>query len=415
MASSSQRGGGGEFILAATHGRQVKAYDALSGDVVSEFPAANTPRHGLAVAAGAAFVAASHVCPATGAGSVRLLWWWSPASARSLPVSEPVAPLVATPCGSHLLAGGVSGRVHALALPSGDAACSFRAHKFGAVSCLALNDDGSLLVSGGEDGEVVVFPLLRILDVENVDTANNNSNLALYRIGAHVAPVTCVACGHGGCNAVVASASMDGTCKVWNMVDGTHLRTLTLSCTAFSLTLDPTTSHLYAGGSDGCVHIASLNSPDTNTATSAWHASGCTNAAVVGAAMANGCKNLVSCTEDGEVRVWDLASGLLASTFWIGRAVSDVLVVKRFAGDMVRDGGEGFRVHDGEAWRRAIEAVEMGHTLRVSEVDKTRSVELIEMAGAAYKRSLRLMLREVTSVANGRRANGTKADGHVSD
>ena len=50
--------GGGELILAAPHGRPITAYDALTGDVVAEFPAANT-RHGLAAATGPG--TASHV------------------------------------------------------------------------------------------------------------------------------------------------------------------------------------------------------------------------------------------------------------------------------------------------------------------------------------------------------------------
>lgn len=63
------------------------------------------------------------------AGSDNLLQWCSPASARSLSISEPVALLLATPCGSYLLAGGgTSGRIHTLELPSGNAIRSFPAH-----------------------------------------------------------------------------------------------------------------------------------------------------------------------------------------------------------------------------------------------------------------------------------------------
>ncbi|EAZ09490.1 hypothetical protein OsI_31763 [Oryza sativa Indica Group] len=439
-SSSQQLAGDGELILAACHGRPVTAYDAVSGHVVAEFPApVNTSRHGLAVVAapGAAapFVAASHVCPVTGAGSVLLLHWWSRAPARSLPVPEPVAPLVAAPRGgshSQLLAGGLSGRVHAIALPSGDVARSFRAHGGSApVSCLELSDDGSLLVSGGYDGEVAVFVLLSVLDVDaDADDASVSADLSLYRVPAHAAPVTCVACGRGGCDAVVATASMDGTCKVWTLKDGSHLRTLTLPCTAFSLTLDHLAARLFAGGSDGRVHVASL-SPAAITSSS-WHASGNTNAALVGVGMANGSKNLVTCTEDGEVSVWDIPSGLLlAASFRISGAVTDVMVIKKSAaaaaaaaaaaGDMVRprDGGVGFTgVRDGEAWRRAGEVARMEQTLRESEVEKARSVELVEMAVGGYRRCLRLMLREVTATVagGGRRPNDvSSSDGHVSD
>ncbi|KAF0891291.1 hypothetical protein E2562_009467 [Oryza meyeriana var. granulata] len=179
---------------------------------------------------------------------------------------------------------------------------------------------------------------------------------------------------------------MDSTCKVWTLKNGRHLRTLTLPCTAFSLTMDRTASHLYAGGSDGRVHVASLSSAANTSiaSTSSWHASGNTTAALVSIGMANGSKNLVTCTEDGEVSVWDPASGLLAASFQIGGgAVTDMLVIKKSAaGDMVRahDGGEGLTVRDGEASRKAGEVAWMEQTLRESEVDKARSVELVEMA-----------------------------------
>ncbi|PAN12954.1 hypothetical protein PAHAL_2G303600 [Panicum hallii] len=415
MAASSSQGGGGELILAAPHGRPITAYDALTGDVVAEFPAANTPRHGLAAATGpgTAFVAASHVCPATGAGSIRLLQWWSPAPARELPVPEPVA----APYGSHLLAGGGSGCVHALALPSGAVASSFRAHGAGAVSCLALNDDGSLLVSGGDDGGVAVFPLIRVLDVDDASGASPAADPAIYRVDAYVAPVTSVVCGRGGCNAVVASASADGTCKVWRLADGAHLRTLALPCAALSLALDPTSSSLYAGCSDGRFHVVSLNSPGTNALTATTsHASddSASAAALVAVSLANGCRNLVSCSEDGEVRVWDLTRGLLlANAFWASGAVGGVLVVRRVPGELARGGGERFRLRDGVAWTRTRELAEMGRLLRAEEETAT-SVELIEMNAGVYRRCLRLLLREVTTVANGGRRGGVK-DGNASD
>ncbi|KAL6845438.1 hypothetical protein ACP4OV_024933 [Aristida adscensionis] len=424
MASSSSSAPsqqGLELILAASHGRPIAAYDALTGEAVAEFSAANTPRHGLAVVVtgpGAAFVAASHVCPDTGAGSIRLVQWCTPpAPARSLPVPEPVAALVASPHGSHLLAGGASGRVHAVALPSGDVGFSFPAHGTGGVSCLALTEDGFLLVSGGEDGAVAVFPLFSVLDAHAAEKSASTSDLAIYRIAAHAAPVSCLACGHGGRSVgVVASASADGTCKVWSLADGGQLGSVVLPCAALSLALDPTGSDLYAGGSDGRVHLASLGSPGTDNVISSPDAGNDSNnnaAALVAVAMANGCKSLVSCAEDGEVKVWDLTTGglLLVSTFRIGGgAVSGALVVKRIVGgggETSRAGGEGFIGQDAAAWTRASEMLEMEQMLRESEQDRLRSVELLEMNVRNYKRCLSLLLREVqmAETARARRRN----------
>ncbi|KAK3130326.1 hypothetical protein QOZ80_6BG0491960 [Eleusine coracana subsp. coracana] len=427
MASSSGSSSpwtSGELILAASHGRPVAAYDALTGHAVTELPAANTPRHGLAVAAvaGASFVAASHICPATGAASIRLLQWCSPAPARELPVPEPVAALVAAPYGPYLLAGGVFGHVHALALPSGHVARSFPAHiggGGGSVTCLAVNDDGSFLVSGGDDGALAAFLLLDVLDVEaEGSSASTADDLAVYRVaGAHAAPVTCVACGqHGGCNAFVASASADGTCKVWRLADGGHLHTVALPCAALSLALDPTSTTLYAGGSDGHVHVAPLTSRSTVMNTPSI-SDGTGAAALVGLAVTNGGKSLVSCSEDGEARVWDLPAhghGLLVhvTTFWLGGAVSGVLVVKKHSGEAVAGtgGDEGFRVRDDVAWTRAREVVEMERMLRASEEDRASSVALLETNLGIHKRCLRLMRREVADVANGGRRDGNVID-----
>ena len=58
---------------------------------------------------------------------------------------------------------------------------------------------------------------------------------------------------------------------------------------------------------------------------------------------------------------------------------------------------------------------EMEEALRESEEDKMSSMEVIEMTVAAYKRSMRLMLRVVDAVACGGRMSGNKDDVNVSD
>ncbi|KAL6844823.1 hypothetical protein ACP4OV_025482 [Aristida adscensionis] len=81
MASPSSSQQAVKLILAASNGRPITAYDALTGKVVAEFPASSTPRHGLAVVTGPdapARIAASHVCPDTGAASIHLLPWRPP-------------------------------------------------------------------------------------------------------------------------------------------------------------------------------------------------------------------------------------------------------------------------------------------------------------------------------------------------
>jgi len=82
------------------------------------------------------------------------------------------------------------------------------------------------------------------------------------------------------------------------------------------------------------------------------------------------------------------------------------------AGELATGGGERFRLHDGVAWTRTRELAETGWLLRAEEETAT-SVELIEMNAGVYRRCLRLLLREVTTVASGGR-DGVE-DGNASD
>nr|CAD1825325.1 unnamed protein product [Ananas comosus var. bracteatus] len=77
------------------------------------------------------------------------------------------------------LCGGLSGRIHVLSLPSGDLRRPFTAHTH-SVSCLAVNDDGSLLISASDDGTIAVFPIIHLLDE---DPAVEGTSL--YTISAH--------------------------------------------------------------------------------------------------------------------------------------------------------------------------------------------------------------------------------------
>ncbi|KAJ0102531.1 hypothetical protein Patl1_04942 [Pistacia atlantica] len=79
------------------------------------------------------------------------------------PLPEPVAPVISTPDGLYLFTGGVSGSIYVISLPSGDILRSFSAHKK-PVTCLEISIDGSLLISGGDDGRIVTVPIFQLVD-----------------------------------------------------------------------------------------------------------------------------------------------------------------------------------------------------------------------------------------------------------
>ena len=149
-----------------------------------------------------------------------------------LPVPEPVAPLAATPDGSFLFAGGLSGNIYALSIPSGNILKSFPAHTK-PVSCLTISNDGSLLISGGDDGTILAVPIFQLVEQA---TAENCSDLMLHSFDAHDGPVTTITC-IGFCHKTVISCSTDCTCKLWSLLDGTNLRIITFPCAISGIAL----------------------------------------------------------------------------------------------------------------------------------------------------------------------------------
>ncbi|KAJ6423514.1 hypothetical protein OIU84_024471 [Salix udensis] len=168
-------------VLTSSPDGPVTAYDIFSGTALARFSGSRSPRHGI-VLAGKAYVAVSHVSSTTSSGSIHLYNWWSPTAFHHLPVPEPVAPLAATPDGSFLFAGGLSGNIYALSIPSGNILKSFPAHTK-PVSCLTISNDGSLLVSGGDDGTILAAPIFQLVE-QATGIALDPTGTEFYAAGA---------------------------------------------------------------------------------------------------------------------------------------------------------------------------------------------------------------------------------------
>jgi pre-rRNA-processing protein IPI3 len=73
---------------------------------------------------------------------------------------EPITPLASTGDGHFIVGGGASGRVYVWEVSTGRLLRSWPAH-YKSVTCLVFSDDDSLLISGGDDGIVSVWPLVK--------------------------------------------------------------------------------------------------------------------------------------------------------------------------------------------------------------------------------------------------------------
>lgn len=319
---------------------------------------------------------------------------------------EPVAPIAATPDGSYLFSGScLTGRVYAFSLPSGDLYGSFQAHRQ-PISCLAIDKDSTWLISAAEDGTIAVFPVLRLLDVSS--DRHDSAQLALHQFAAHSSAVTCIAFGPGGCStSFIASSSLDGTCKFWSIANGADLlQTVRFSCPMWCITVDATNSSAYAGGADGQVYAVPMKRRRRREEVEvvAWQAERRTGP-VTAVAMANDGKNLVSASEEGMIRIWDVESGSVVRAFGHERdgTVSGLLVASGFGGcRMIDDKFAGCNVTSGRGFcerhidRKSSRDVEEREEclLGVVAEDRKRAIDMLEISIETYEKLLGILLRE---------------------
>ncbi|XP_013403336.1 WD repeat-containing protein 18 [Lingula anatina] len=162
-----------------------------------------------------------------------------------------VSGLAVSPEGSYCVAA-VDEKLHLWQVCTGNLLLVLSRH-YQTVRCIKFTDDGSHFISAGEDHLVLVWNLASVLaDVQGkkVDPVHVWS--------AHSLPVTDVHIGCGGCRARVATASLDHTVKLWDIVSGDLLVSFIYDCSILSVAMDTAEYRLFAGGSNGKIYQANL-------------------------------------------------------------------------------------------------------------------------------------------------------------
>ncbi|KAL3503073.1 hypothetical protein ACH5RR_037522 [Cinchona calisaya] len=394
-----------DIVLTSSPDGQITAYDPYSGSTLVKFNGSRTPRKGLTLI-DKKLIAASHVSSDTGLGSVNLYNWWSSTPFHQLPMPEPVAPIVATRDGSYLFAGGVSGQIHSISIPSGDIILSVAAHTK-AITCLEINPDGSLLLSGSDDGTISVFPIHQLVD------SSSSKNSPLQRLIGHESSVTAITTGTGGCNGTIISCSLDCTCKFWSLMQKKPLYTVTFPCTIWEVKMDSLESEIYTAGSDGLVYKCALNTTSRNRMKQGlefvtWKRQH--DGAITSMVTINWGLNLVTASEDGNLCFWDVGRGETIRVL-DQQQTGNISHLMAVTGQSHHHGGAtvarmdenvaGFGRLDmrfsgnKKPYIPITEIMEMEEQLAVSVVDRKRAVDTLELAIGGYERLLKLILKEV--------------------
>ncbi|XP_078658329.1 WD repeat-containing protein 18-like [Branchiostoma floridae x Branchiostoma belcheri] len=125
------------------------------------------------------------------------------------------------------------------------------------VTCLSFTDDGSHFLSAGDDNLVLVWPLHSVLS--GASTAVGHSPEPRHTLSHHSLPVTDLYCGCGGLQARAASASLDQTCKLFEVSSGQVLLSVSFDVSITSVTMDTAETRLFAGGTNGNIHQVNLH------------------------------------------------------------------------------------------------------------------------------------------------------------
>lgn len=179
-----------------------------------------------------------------------------------------------SPCANYLVAG-ISEAIYIWQLRSGNLLAHTQRH-YQTVSVLKMNQEGTFLISGGEDGIVLVWPFADLIsNTHNTGSLNVKPNSRTIGLNEpkftwqhHSGPVTDLHITNGG---LCITVSTDMTANLYTFVDGKRLYNVILPSPLWSVVMDKNETKAFMGGQDGIIyelHVSSMGSTPTNAPTS---------------------------------------------------------------------------------------------------------------------------------------------------
>lgn len=166
-----------------------------------------------------------------------------------------VTALTVSPDGVYCVAA-VSEVIYIWQISTGSMVAMISRH-YQSVTRLEFTDDGSHFLSAGHDGLLLVWKLSSVL----IATMNYKEAAPLQTFSNHTLPITDIHVGNGGMRAMVASVSLDRSCRIYDLASATQLLSLVFPDALTSVTMDRLDAKVYVGTANGHIYEFSLQSP----------------------------------------------------------------------------------------------------------------------------------------------------------
>lgn len=349
-------------VLASSSDGTTCLFDLANRTPLAVFKDCAASLKGLAVlgaplAPGAPPTAAFFVAAQAGRPQVHVFSWGRDTPLFRCAVAEPLTSVAASRDGSLLAGGGGSGRAYVWDTATGELLRAWQAH-YKAATALAFSPCGALLVSGGADGVVHCWDVAELCDEsggeggEGGGGEGGSGSVAPHATWAlHSQAVTAVAFSPGsgsiggpGASRVV-SCSLDRTVRWWDVASRTCLLCVTVPAGATAVCPDATGRSWLVGATDGVVYVLDA-APGTGGSAPVSGGAGNEVGAFVGHTAAVTCLCcsseggvLVSGSDDGSVRLWDVASRQQVAAWTAADAGSGAPAASTAGGASVRAPG----------------------------------------------------------------------------
>ncbi|XVF11549.1 hypothetical protein REPUB_Repub08aG0037400 [Reevesia pubescens] len=262
-----------------------------------------------------------------GGGSIFIWPLNKPQSPLRSYTMEAIGPISCTKDGIYIAGGSPSGNAYLWEVVNGRLLRTWRAHEK-SLKCMVFSDDDSLLICGSTDGIISVWSMICLLDVED----SGSSPPLLYYSSEHGSSITGLVTMSAGARSIFISSSLDGTCKVWDLVSGRLLQNQVYPTSITAITLHPVELLLFSGSVDGKIFINVLDlgpveEPLVTTEDQAFVLEG-HNGSITALTFSE--FGMISASEDFTFCLWDTINRVVVRRFNHKKgAVTNMVVIKQ--------------------------------------------------------------------------------------